>query len=148
MGAQDHRWGDPTGPHVPDLIGVGYQGRTADELLAHLLALGVTRLVDVRLNPISRKPGLSKTALARALADAGIAYEHRRELGNPKTNRAGFAGSPTELAEAQARYRHILHQPQADDALNSLAEAGRHERVAVLCFEARPEPLPPRRRTP
>jgi uncharacterized protein (DUF488 family) len=121
---------------VPDLIGVGYQGRTADELVAHLQALHVTRLVDVRLNPISRKPGLSKTALARALADAGIVYEHRRELGNPKTNRVGFAGSPTEQADARARYRDILHQPQADDALNNLAEAGRRERVAVLCFEA------------
>lgn len=142
MGAQDHfAWRphsrvNPTGLHVPKMIDAGYQGRTADELVEHLQALVVTRLVDVRLNPISRKPGLSKTALASTLADAGIIYEHRRELGNPKINRAGFAGSPAELAEARAWYREILHRPQADDALNSLAAAGRRERVAVLCFEA------------
>ena len=46
MGAQDHHpLADPNGPHVADLIGVGYQRRTADELLAHLQAVGVTRLV-------------------------------------------------------------------------------------------------------
>jgi uncharacterized protein (DUF488 family) len=120
----------------PGLIGVGYQGRTLDELTAHLLALQVSRLVDVRLNPISRKPGLSKTALGRALAAAGISYEHRRELGNPKTNRAGFAGNPAEREAARARYRELLHRPEANAALNAIADAARQERVAVLCFEA------------
>ncbi len=38
------------------LIGVGYEGRTLEELVAHLLAMDVSRLVDVRLNPISRNP--------------------------------------------------------------------------------------------
>ncbi|HLL68589.1 MAG TPA: DUF488 domain-containing protein [Micromonosporaceae bacterium] len=45
------------------LVGVGYEGRTIEELIAQLHALGVSRLVDIRLNPLSRKPGLSKTAL-------------------------------------------------------------------------------------
>jgi hypothetical protein len=35
---------------------VGYEGLTADQLMARLVAMGVTRLVDVRLTPISRKP--------------------------------------------------------------------------------------------
>jgi hypothetical protein len=43
---------------------------------------------------------LSKTALERALTEAGIAYEHRRDLGNPKTNRSGFAGDATEWEQA------------------------------------------------
>ena len=52
--------------------------------------MGVTRLVDVRLTPISRKPGLSKTALGRELAAVGMVYEHRRELGNPaRSDRSG-----------------------------------------------------------
>jgi uncharacterized protein (DUF488 family) len=93
-------------------------------------------LVDVRLNPISRKPGLSKTALGQALAEAGIAYEHRRELGNPKTNRAGFAGAATEREQARTRYQELLRRPEACEALDALAQAGDRERVAVLCFEA------------
>lgn len=118
------------------LVGVGYEGRTVEQLVAHLRELAVSRLVDVRLTPISRKPGLSKTALGATLAQAGIAYEHRRELGNPKPNRAGFTGPPEAREHARAAYAALLDSPQAAQALDAVAEAARHERVAVLCFEA------------
>lgn len=118
------------------LVGVGYEGRTVEELIAQLHALGVSRLVDVRLTPLSRKRGLSKTALGQALHAAGIVYEHRRELGNPKDNRPGFAGTGVVRNQARSRYAELLHQPQARQALEDVAAAGRQERVAVLCFEA------------
>jgi uncharacterized protein (DUF488 family) len=118
------------------LIGVGYQGRTVDDLVAHLAAMGVARVVDVRLNPISRKPGLSKTALACALAAAGIDYEHHRELGNPKANRSGFAGSSEDRRRARDHYAGLLDAPAADEALDAIVDAARRELVAVLCFEA------------
>ncbi|MFC6014801.1 DUF488 family protein [Plantactinospora solaniradicis] len=120
----------------PGLVGVGYEGQPIDNFVAGLLAAGVSRLVDVRLTPISRKPGFSKSALTRALADVGISYEHRRELGNPKTNRSGFTGAPEELAAARARFAEMLREPAAADALDAVVEAGQRERVAVLCFEA------------
>jgi uncharacterized protein (DUF488 family) len=118
------------------LIGVGYEGRTVDDLVAQPGAIGVARVVDVRLNPISRKPGLSKTALGRVLAAAGIAYEHHRELGNPKANRAGFAGSSEDRRRARQYYLGLLNDPAASDALDAVADAARRELVAVLCFEA------------
>lgn len=118
------------------IIGIGYEGRNIHGLVSELVAMGVSRLVDVRLNPISRKPGLSKTALSRALAEAGIDYEHRRELGNPKANRAGFAGPPEELAQAQSTFRSLLDLPEAENALDELEAAGRTELVALLCYEA------------
>jgi uncharacterized protein (DUF488 family) len=105
-------------------------------LVAHLVAMDVSQLVDVRLNRISRKPGLSKTALGRAVTEAGIAYEHRRELGNPRTNRSGFAGENTEWEQARRRYRELLRRPEAIEALDAVAKAASQERVAVLCFEA------------
>ncbi len=120
----------------PGLVGVGYEGRSVGELIEHLVSLGVSRLVDVRLTPISRKPGLSKTALGQALTAAGIAYEHRRALGNPKANRAGFAGHAADRLDARERFAALLTQPVANEALEAVATAGRHERVAVLCFEA------------
>ncbi|PPJ18215.1 hypothetical protein C5E45_10195 [Nocardia nova] len=43
-----------------------------------LAEAGVATVVDVRLTPISRKPGLSKTKLSAALAEAGIRYVHLR----------------------------------------------------------------------
>ncbi|MEV7229621.1 DUF488 domain-containing protein [Polymorphospora sp. NPDC051019] len=118
------------------LVGVGYEGRDIGEFVAELSANGVSRLVDVRLTPISRKRGFSKTALASALGAAGIAYEHRRELGNPKTNRSGFAGPAEELAQARAVYAEILDRPEGRAALDAVAAAGQRELVALLCFEA------------
>lgn len=118
------------------LVGVGYEGRTVEELIAQLHALEVSRLVDVRLTPLSRKPGLSKTALGLALGQAGIVYEHRRELGNPKVNRPGFAGAGAARDDARAFYSGRLRRPAADQALEAVTAAGRQERVAVLCFEA------------
>ena len=65
---------------APALFSVGYEGRDLDEFVRLLRAHGVTVLLDVRLNAISRKPGFSKTRLTAALADAGIRYRHARAL--------------------------------------------------------------------
>jgi hypothetical protein len=118
------------------LVGLGYEGRTAEQLIECLVAAEVSRLVDVRLNPISRKPGLSKRALSQVLGEAGISYEHRQELGNPKSNRAGFGGSEVDRAEARSVFAALLRRPESEAALATLAAAGARERVALLCFEA------------
>ncbi len=88
------------------------------------------------MTPISRKPGFSKAALSRALADVGMAYHHRPELGNPKANRAGFTGSEAEVAHARQVYADAITNEDAQSALDEVADLARHGRVAVLCFEA------------
>lgn len=114
------------------LVSVGYEGKTIDDLVARLLEQGVRVLVDVRLTPLSRKPGLSKTKLAAALGVAGIEYVHHRALGNPKDNRAGFrAGEPESLA----RYREVLNSADATIALDHVCELLEGGVVALLCFE-------------
>jgi uncharacterized protein (DUF488 family) len=120
----------------PGVLGVGYEGRTLPELVDVLVAAGIGVLADVRLTPISRKKGFSKTALSAALADAGITYQHYPQLGNPKPNRAGFAGPTDELLHARSVFAEWISRPPAADALESLATLARHGRVAVLCFEA------------
>jgi uncharacterized protein (DUF488 family) len=117
------------------IIGVGYEGRDLDRFVDDLLGRGVGVLADVRLTPLSRKPGFSKRALAEAVTDAGIDYLHLRELGNPKDNRPGFAGDRTELTAARRRYADLLGD-QAGDALDRLAVLAQNELVAVMCFEA------------
>jgi uncharacterized protein (DUF488 family) len=77
---------------------------TAEELIDELTELGVRVLVDVRLNPLSHKPGLSKRRLAEAVEAAGMSYLHLRELGNPKDNRDAFrAGDPAARARLRDR---------------------------------------------
>jgi len=113
------------------LLSVGYEQRDLDEFVALLLDNDVHTLVDVRLNPISRKKGFSKTALSSALAAAGIDYRHERELGNPKANREPFRQG---LKSAQTRYRHHLANG-ASDALGEVVALATTRRVALLCYE-------------
>ena len=75
-------------------------------------------LVDVRLTPLSRKPGLSKTKLSEARR-RGHRLRAPPALGNPKDNRARFrAGEP----ESRARYRDVLETAAATDALHHVSE--------------------------
>jgi uncharacterized protein (DUF488 family) len=114
------------------LVSIGYEGKTVNDLVARLLEQDVRVLVDVRLTPLSRKPGLSKTKLCEALAAVGIGYVHHRALGNPKDNRAGFrAGEPA----SRARYREVLDSAAATDALAHVCELLDGAAVALLCFE-------------
>ena len=115
------------------LISVGYEGRTADELVQQLIANDVGVLIDVRLTPLSRKHGLSKRQLSAALAEAGIGYEHHRALGNPRDNRLGFrAGDTASLA----RFRDdVLSTEDAERSLSHLMELLDCGVVALLCFE-------------
>jgi uncharacterized protein (DUF488 family) len=82
---------------------IGYAKLSLPTLVAELEAAGVERVLDVRLRPQSRRPGMSRTRLAGLLAEHGIAYEHRRELGTPVEIRGLFRAGYVE--EARAAYR-------------------------------------------
>lgn len=114
------------------VIGVGYEGQTVEELIASLQAEGVATLVDVRLTPLSRKKGLSKTALSARLAEAGIAYVHLRALGNPKENRDAYRQGD---AAAVALYESVLASEEGRAALETIAGLAEQGTVALLCFE-------------
>lgn len=122
---------------MPQLVTIGYEGRSLDQLVAELGSAAVTTVVDVRRTPISHKPGLSKRRLAAGLESAGLGYVHLPALGNPKDNRAGLrAGDP----DSRRRYVEVLHAPAAEDALTLVTDLVRRERVALLCVEREPGP--------
>ena len=115
------------------LFSIGYEGRDVDGFVGELSEAGVTMVADVRLTPLSRKPGFSKTKLGQHLGEAGIDYLHLRSLGNPKDNRPPFWEGRIE--EGRARFRTLLEAPGAVSALTELAGHAERQRVAVLCFE-------------
>lgn len=119
------------------ITGIGYEGLDQDGLISKLRLRGVHTLVDVRLNPISRKRGLSKTSLRERLTSESISYIHLPALGNPRDNREGFAQvSGGSAASARNRFNAILQTQAAQDALehvNSLSLTGP---VALMCFES------------
>ncbi|MFG3211055.1 DUF488 family protein, N3 subclade [Streptomyces tendae] len=118
---------------APGLWSAGYEGRDIDSFVVSLLDSRIDVVADVRLTPISRKKGFSKTRLGQALAEAGIEYTHLRGLGNPKDNRAPFWEGRLDVG--RARFRGVLRSEEAQTDLERLAEHARQSRVAVLCFE-------------
>lgn len=121
---------------MPALWTIGYERLLPPALVAELEAAGVERVIDVRFRPQSRRPGMSKTRLAEALASRAIAYEHRRALGTPPDLRHDFHAG--RLERARAGYRaHV--EATAPDALAELAaELAHGPRTALLCLEADP----------
>jgi uncharacterized protein (DUF488 family) len=120
---------------MPTLWTIGYESLWPDALVAELEAAGVQRVLDVRLRPQSRRPGMSKTRLGLKLAEHGIAYEHRRGLGTPLEIRGLYRAGRCD--EAAAAYRAHA-EAAAREELDALAgELGR-VRTALLCLEANP----------
>ena len=121
---------------MPTVWTIGYERLLPPELVAELQAAGIQRVIDVRFRPQSRRAGMSKTRLGALLAEHGIAYEHRRELGTPADMRWLFHAG--RLAEASAAYRaHVDREtPEAIDEL--AAELDTEPPTALLCLEADP----------
>src|SRR5208283_920819 len=65
------------------LYTIGYEGRDIDGFISRLKEFGITRLIDVREIPLSRKRGFSKSALKQKLDDENIEYVHYKALGSP-----------------------------------------------------------------
>jgi uncharacterized protein (DUF488 family) len=115
------------------LYTIGYERHaTPTSLTSTLKQAGVTRLVDVRELPISRRKGFAKTALSAALADAGISYEHERALGNPKPLRDLYRSGRQEEGE-RGYLKHLRNGSAA--AVDALAATLSEGATCVLCFE-------------
>lgn len=112
---------------------IGYEGRSLAQFIGDLRVHGITLLADVREAPISRKPGFSKSSLAAALLEAGIAYRHLRPLGCPKVIRDAFREDGDWVRYTRSFMQHLAQQQPAIDELAGLAAA---TPTALLCFEA------------
>ncbi|HIY39658.1 MAG TPA: DUF488 domain-containing protein [Candidatus Nocardiopsis merdipullorum] len=117
------------------VVGVGYERLSIDGFLAKLREEQVSLLVDVRLDPVSRKPGLSKNTLAANLKSVGISYVHAPALGNPEGDRPGFAGSGSELRASRKKYADMITTDDASEWIDRIAEEASDKVVALLCFE-------------
>ena len=115
---------------------IGYEKATQPELIAALEAAGVTRLIDVRAVPLSRRPGFSKNVLANGLAEHGIDYVHLRALGTPPEGReAARKGKHDALVRI---YAGQLDLPEAIVAAQQMLELAGERPSALLCFERDP----------
>jgi uncharacterized protein (DUF488 family) len=136
---------------VPQVLTVGVYGFGRDSFLAALRGANVRELIDVRQRRGVRGPEYAwanSKRLQAALAEAGIAYQHQKELA-PTTelrelqyredDRVGEGKrSRKKLAPEYARryVEEILDQVDLDPLVEALPEDGP---AALLCVEADPE---------
>jgi uncharacterized protein (DUF488 family) len=112
---------------------IGYEQATVAGVIGALAGAGVEVLADIRFLPLSRRPGFSKSALAAAAGEAGIAYRHMKQLGTPAEGRAAARrGDHAGLARI---YAGQLELPAALAAMAELRELAGERRVALLCYE-------------
>lgn len=112
---------------------ISYEGRSLQQFITDLQSAGVRLLADVRENPFSRKPGFSKTPLATALREAGIAYRHLRPLGCPKPIRDLYRQDGDWARYTRGFMAHLEQQQPELQELVALATA---QSTALLCYEA------------
>lgn len=113
---------------------IGYAGRDLAGFLAALEEAGVAGIVDIRERPYSRKRDFNKKALSAALAEHGLSYTSRPDLGIPSAERKGVDTDEQEAA-LLARYRERLDDR---DDLGELARQVAEHPLALMCMESNP----------
>ena len=114
------------------IANIGYEGRTLAGLIEALRADGVAVVVDIRADPVSRRPEFVGSRMAGSLGAAGLEYVQLRELGVPREVRAG-ARDAAGKGRLLAWYRdHLDGRPEL---VERLVEMSKGTRIALLCYE-------------
>jgi uncharacterized protein (DUF488 family) len=124
--------------NIPDTIWtIGHSTRPIEEFTAALHAHGIKLLADVRLLPGSKRyPHFNNDALAAALAQCGIAYEHFRDLGGRRRPRPDSQNTAWRN-EAFRGYADHMETPVFEAAIARLLEsAAAVGPTALMCAEA------------
>jgi hypothetical protein len=88
----------------PAVYTMGYEGLALESFLDHLLRQGISRIIDVRNNPVSRRYGFHRTTLSRICRSIGLDYQHFPELGIPSALRIGVR-KPEDTATLLSAYK-------------------------------------------
>lgn len=121
---------------MESLFTIGYEGKTIDQFVTQLKANRIGILVDVRKNPISRRPGFSKSKLRAACEKASIDYIHFPELGVPSERREDLK-TDQDRQELWDWYDAAVI-PHHHEQLQQILQMSEKKRVALTCFEAKP----------
>ncbi|MBF0248059.1 MAG: DUF488 domain-containing protein [Alphaproteobacteria bacterium] len=115
------------------LFTIGYEAASIEDFLATLKAAGITKLVDIRELPASRRKGFSKNALAEALYGIGIDYVHLKGLGDPKPGReAARAG---EFGKFEKIFLEHMASSRAKADLELAVSLAQQGGACLFCYE-------------
>jgi uncharacterized protein (DUF488 family) len=124
-------------PNDAHFFTLGYTGRPLSSLLHALGEAGVRCLIDVRENPVSMyRPEMSKRNLADHLAEIGVEYLHRPDLGVPRDVRARAIGAGTRQVIWDWYDEHVVPRAVGRN-LHWFFNVAEHP-VAFMCVERDP----------
>ncbi len=123
--------------HATELFTAGYAGCDPRSFLAKIRRHEVEVVVDVRQNPVSRKKGFSRAALASFLSAHAVEYVHEPELGVPAELRARLRSGEQDLAAYLASFRQHLDGHEV--ALGRVYARALAKRCCLVCLESRSE---------
>jgi uncharacterized protein (DUF488 family) len=119
------------------LFTIGFTEKSAEQFFALLLAHGVVRIIDTRINIVSQLAGFAKGKdleyLARAIG--GIGYLHRVDLAPTKDLLRRYRAGTTSWEEYTVEYLGLLEERDAAAGLR--AEDLDH--ACLLCSEHEPD---------
>jgi uncharacterized protein (DUF488 family) len=122
---------------VPRIWTIGHSTRKIDDFISLLEENGIKLLADVRMFPGSKRyPQFGREALAKALTERGIRYEHFPELGGRRKAKP----ESKNTAWRNTSFRAYADYMETDEFRNGIArlvklaeEAGP---TAIMCAEA------------
>jgi uncharacterized protein (DUF488 family) len=127
----------PTAGHAAMAVyTVGYQQKTIDGFLSGLLRQGISVIIDVRSNPVSRNYGFAGRTLSTLAEKVDIRYHHFPHLGIPSDERKNL-NSAEHYEELFDGYRKKV-LPREHGAVNVVAGLMSRFPSTLLCYEAEP----------
>ena len=112
---------------------IGYEGLAVEIFLAKLRKNGIRRIIDIRCNAFSRKPGFSKSRLSAVLQEHGIDYVHIPQLGIPSSLRKNLHDPEDYAGLFKIYVKEIL--PTVEEYIEEALSLIDEEPSALLCFE-------------
>jgi uncharacterized protein (DUF488 family) len=117
---------------------VGHSNHPLERFLEILQAHRIERVIDVRRFPASRRwPHFNAASLERSLAEAGVDYAGRPELGGRRKARPDSPHAAWRV-EAFRGYADFMDTPEFAAQLDRVLGPARERRSALMCAEALP----------
>lgn len=124
---------------TPAFFTIGHSNRSLTAFLDLLHGAEINHLADIRTIPMSRaNPQFNGDALAAALAEQAISYEHIAALGGLRGKATGIPAERNGLWRNDSfhNYADYALSPAFQDGLRHLLAVGADHRCAVMCAEA------------
>jgi uncharacterized protein (DUF488 family) len=117
------------------LFTIGYEGKTIEEYVNHVIKNNIKVLCDIRKNPFSMKYGFSKNQLEKIVESVHIHYIHFPELGIDSTKRQNL-NTKEDYEKLFEDYEKNTLPTKTKEICNLCEIFLKDRRIALTCFEA------------